>query len=130
MQTGWLQATMQTPSLVMSNKLYPNHFSHSGTYTYTTDDDINGRPIYRTDRHTRVFAVKTVSEGFLASWVLASEPGGSSGLIFGDYTNPKCPHAVALWSFFSQSTGQITEDPTLKVACASGRSFINYTFIN
>ena len=91
----------------------------SGDYTYTAGDDINGRPIYRTDRHTRMFSVKTVAEGFLPSWVLTSTAGGSSGLMFGDYTNPKCPHAVALWSFFSQTTSQVTEDPTLKVECAS-----------
>ena len=66
-----------------------------------------------------LFHQSIVSGLSLPSWVLTSAPGGSSGFIFGDYTNPKCPTAVGLWSFFSQTTGQITEDPTMKMTCAS-----------
>ena len=71
-------------------------------------------------------SVKTVSEGFLANWVLGTTPGSGSGFAFEkDYKAPKCPHAVSNWKYFSQSTGNIEDDSSLTVTCGSSKDTIN-----
>ena len=34
---------------------------------------------------------------------------------------PKCPHAVSTWTYFSQNTGAIEDDDSLKVTCGAGQ---------
>ena len=105
----------------------PNTKSFSGTYTYTTGDDINDRPIYRHEGGA-YFAVKTVTSGFLPGWVgsntnAGTQPGDGSGFIFEkDSLNPKCPHSVSNWKVYFN--GETVDDPTFKVECDVGK--INY----
>ena len=52
-------------------------------------------------------------------WVVSSTPGSRSGFVFAkDSEAPECPHEVSAWKYYSQSTGNTTDDPTLTVACA------------
>ena len=97
------------------------HHHDLGDYQYTAGDDINGRPIYRKGT-TSWFAVKTVPDGYKASWIGSifqfGEPGSSSGLVFeSDYINPKCPHSVSGWRVYLQ-TGNTITDPNFTVTCA------------
>jgi len=88
-------------------------------FTYTAGDDINDRPIYKAGNLW--IAVKTVSEGFVPSWIVSStdfgvDPGSGSGMIFGGSGAPKCPTAVSSWRYFNQV--ETVVDETLKAVCA------------
>merc|ERR1711934_1234147 len=87
---------------------------------------VNDRPIYTTDGGSKWMAVKTVSGNIIPSWIVSlsqfGSPGSSSGLMFGGSRAPKCPTAVSTWSFFSQTSGNIEDDATLKVVCDGGCS--------
>jgi hypothetical protein len=55
--------------------------------SWAHDGDINGSPIYKADG-TRWMAVKTVSTGYIPSWIVSNsnfgvEPGSGAGLMFG-----------------------------------------------
>ena len=90
-----------------------------GTWTKESNE-INDRPIYK--KGSYYLAVKTVTGNYIPSWVGgASTPGSSSGFMFGHSRAPKCPHAVSTWSYFSQNTGAIEDDDSLKVTCGAGQ---------
>jgi len=87
-----------------------------GTWTKESNE-INDRPIYK--KGSYYLAVKTVSTGFIPSWVATSTPGSGSGFMFGGSRAPKCPHAVSVWTYFSQNSGNIEDDDSLKVTCGA-----------
>ena len=87
-----------------------------GTWTKESNE-INDRPIYK--KGSYYLAVKTVSSGFYPSWVATATPGSGSGFMFGGSRAPKCPHAVSVWSYFSQNSGNIEDDDSLKVTCGT-----------
>ena len=88
-----------------------------GTWTKESNE-INDRPIYK--KGSIYLAVKTVSTGFYPSWVATPvEPGSASGFMFGGSRAPKCPHAVSVWTYFSQNSGNIEDDDSLKVTCGA-----------
>ena len=89
-----------------------------GTWTKESNE-INNRPIYK--KGSYYLAVKTVTGNIIPSWVAASTPGSSSGFMFGQSRAPKCPHAVSTWTYFSQNTGAIEDDDSLKVTCGAGQ---------
>ena len=97
----------------------PNQAKLAGTYTNTEGEEINGSPIYKKD-DTAWFAVKTVDEGFVATWVGSlfqwNNPGDSSGAVFGG--SAKCPHQLSGdWEVYLQSGGTVP-DPSFSVTCA------------
>ena len=94
------------------------HHPPPGTYTNTAGDDINGSPIYKKD-DTSWFAVSTVEEGFVATWVGSlfqwNNPGDTLGAVFGG--SAKCPHQLSGdWEVFLQSGGTVS-DPSFTVSC-------------
>ena len=84
--------------------------------------DINDRPIYkRTSNYGDYYmAVKTVQSGYIPSWVGGvGTPGSNQGMMFGQSRAPKCPHGVSAWTYYSQNSGTIEEDESLKVTCGA-----------
>ena len=95
-----------------------------GTFTYTSGDDINDRPIYRQSGGNAYFAVKTTTYPSMPNWIGSNtantQPGDGSGFIFEkDYLNPKCPHAVSNWNVFFN--GETIHDTAFKFDCAVGK---------
>ena len=88
-------------------------------------NEINDRPIYAKDGVNGLYlAVKNVTGYFIPSWVATDTPGSGLGWMFGDSRAPKCPHAVSKWTYYSQNTGSIEEDDSLKVTCGASECSI------
>ena len=60
---------------------------------------------------------------YLPYWIgsntaTGSNPGDGSGFVFEkDSLNPKCPYAVSNWRVSSQVSGEVLDDPTVKIEC-------------
>ena len=98
-----------------------------GTWTKESNE-INDRPIYKFG--DLYLAVKTVSTGYIPSWVAGYTAGSSSGFMFGQSRAPKCPHAVSSWVYYSQTTGAIEEDDSLMVTCGASECLLRISVDN
>ena len=93
-----------------------------GTWTKESNT-INDRPIYKLG--SLYLAAMTVPIGYIPSWVATPTPGSNSGFMFGGY-GEKCPHDVSTsWRYYSQSTGLVEVDDSLKVTCGTRECLLN-----
>ena len=88
-------------------------FDMIGTW-YKETDEKNDRPIYK--RQSAYWPFLAFSSSY---WVVTSKAGSGSGVVFGDFSAPKCPNSVSVWKYYDQTSKENVKDYNLKVTCAT-----------